>query len=165
MDAHSLHSARREKILENLFIGEVLRELWCRDVYEADVLQSDIDASGYDVVLEVPSGVRHIQLKSSINDKSWRLSANGKISERPSGCLVKMIINSKTLEFEKFYWLGNPIGQSAPDISGGISQKNARSNQHGVKGIRKNTYKIKKSMCEPLNSISDVVDKLLERKS
>ena len=64
-DVDSVHSSRREKLVEHLFVGEVLRKLWCWGVYDVDVLRAETDAAGYDIVIEVASVVRHIQLKSS----------------------------------------------------------------------------------------------------
>jgi len=161
-EVHSLYSSRREKILENLFIGEVLRELWRRGVYEADILQSDIDASGYDVVLDFEGGTRHIQLKVKKKNGRWAIGANGKIGDRADGCVVVMEIDSVSLEFLGFHWLGKPIGSGGIDISDGRAVKHARVNAEGQKKERRNSYKIPKNLCDYLPTISDVVNRLVE---
>ncbi len=54
-DSDSLHSSRRENLVEHVFIGEVMRNLWCAGVHEVDILRAETDASGYDIVIEVGS--------------------------------------------------------------------------------------------------------------
>jgi hypothetical protein len=50
--SHFLQSSLREKLLEHLFIGELLRRLWRLGRRDIEVLRAEIDASGYDLVLE-----------------------------------------------------------------------------------------------------------------
>ena len=37
-DAHSVHSSAREKVLEHIFIGALLRTLWCAGAHNIEVL-------------------------------------------------------------------------------------------------------------------------------
>ena len=158
INPHSYFSSRREKILENLFSGEVLRELWRRGVYDVDLLHSDIDASGYDVVLEFPQGVRHVQLKASLNRKP--VVANGKIGDRPSGCIVVMIVSEETLEFVEFLWFGNPLGQSCSNIREFPKASHTKGDSTGMKAKRVDTYKLSVGKFERLEDIRSLVDRL-----
>ena len=54
-------------VLEHAFIADILRYLWNRGIYTVAVLNSEVDASGYDIILEYNTIVRHIQLKSSFS--------------------------------------------------------------------------------------------------
>jgi hypothetical protein len=47
---HSTHSTLRERIVGNLFIGDVLRTLWRRGITDVEILRPEFDAHGYDVV-------------------------------------------------------------------------------------------------------------------
>ena len=40
-DAHFRHSVLRERIVEHVFIGEVLRRLWVRGITDVEVLRSE----------------------------------------------------------------------------------------------------------------------------
>ena len=71
-EAHSRHSALRERIVEHLFIGEVLRVLWKRDIFDAEILRSEFDAGGYDLVICRGPIVRHVQLKVSLTDSNTK---------------------------------------------------------------------------------------------
>ncbi len=62
MQSHFLHSSFREKTLEHVFIGDCLRRLWAKRVWEAEVLKAEVDAAGYDLVMKVSGVLRHIQL-------------------------------------------------------------------------------------------------------
>jgi len=159
INPHSHYSSRREKLLENLFSGEVLRELWRRGIYEVDLLHSDIDASSYDVVLELPNGVRHIQLKASTGRKP--IVANGKIVDRISGCIIVMVVSKDTLDFEEFLWLGNGLQQPCFDIRTLPKAKHTKADSTGAKAKRVDSYRVAVGKFERLSNFVSLVDKLL----
>jgi len=64
---HSTHSVLREIILEHLFVGRLLQRLWQAGIYDAEILHSEFDAGGYDLVLNHGQITRHIQLKALIS--------------------------------------------------------------------------------------------------
>ena len=161
VNPHSYYSSRREKLLESLFAGEVLRELWRRGIYEVDLLHSDIDASGYDVVLELHNGVRHIQLKASTKRKL--VVANAKISDRPSGCIIVMIISEDTLNFTEFLWFGNELCKPCPDIRTFPKARHTKGDATGVKAKRQDTYKVSVGKFERVTSFTSLVDRLISK--
>ena len=63
--AHYLHSTLRERIIEHVFVGDALRRLWQRGVTDVEVLRSEFNAGGYDLVMSYRKIVRHIQLKTT----------------------------------------------------------------------------------------------------
>jgi len=157
-DAHFLHSSRREKILENLFIGEILRELWRRKIYDVELLQSDIDAAGYDLVLSLPNGMRHIQLKASTKPKTW--TVNGKISDKESGCVVVILVSNE-LDYRGYLWFGNRMGEPCDDIRGFARAKHSKADATGKKSKRKDTFKMSKSKFTYVEKHSELVDILI----
>jgi hypothetical protein len=56
------HSVLRERIVEHVFVGDVLRTLWRRGVTDVEILRPEFDAHGYDVVMSCGTVVRHVQL-------------------------------------------------------------------------------------------------------
>ncbi len=159
VNPHSYYSSRREKLLESLFAGEVLRELWRREIYEVDLLHSDIDASGYDIVLELQNGVRHIQLKASTKRKL--VVANAKISDRPSGCIIVMIVSEDTLNFKEFLWFGNELSKPCSDIRRFPKARHTKGDSTGIKAKRQDTYKVSVGKFERVTSFELLVDKLI----
>ena len=50
-DSDSVHSSLRASVLEHLFLGQLLRALWNADCRQIQVLRSEVDSAGYDVVV------------------------------------------------------------------------------------------------------------------
>lgn len=59
---HSLRSTLRERIVEHVFVGEALRNLWRRGIADVEVLRSEFDAHGYDLIMR---GARSSDTSSS----------------------------------------------------------------------------------------------------
>lgn len=62
---HTDHSSNREKLIEHLFIGELLKLSWIQGDCQLEVAKPEVDNSGYDVIVEANQIIRHIQLKAS----------------------------------------------------------------------------------------------------
>ena len=83
------HSSSMENLLEHVFIAEILQECWFRRMQRVEVLRAEVDAHGYDVVLECGSVIRHVQLKgSSTTGRTARQTINARLAEKASGCVV-----------------------------------------------------------------------------
>jgi hypothetical protein len=65
---HYLYSSLREQILEHIFISEALKVMWRMGYRDMEVLRSEVDNAGYDLVLSHRGIIRHIQLKASYAD-------------------------------------------------------------------------------------------------
>jgi hypothetical protein len=83
------NSSLREKILEHQFVGELLRVLWCKGMRQVELLKAEVDAGGYDLVLECNGVTRHVQLKSSYRGaKTSRVNIHVGLQRRDSGCVI-----------------------------------------------------------------------------
>lgn len=158
---HSLNSAVREKTLEHVFIGDCLCRLWAEGVRDAEVLRADVDAGGYDMVMEVKGKLRHIQLKASFNgSKVTEQTINARLAKKPSGCVIWLGFDPKTLELGPFYWFGNPPDEALPDIPGSKKAKHTKANAQGEKTERRNSYKLKRTACEKVDTLNGVLKRL-----
>src|SRR5258708_33936062 len=93
-DSTSLKSTFYEQLVEHVFISEVLQEIWYSFGVIAEVLRSEVDASGYDVVIECNGILRHIQLKTSKPDaKASGQKVNVALAEKPAVCVVWRVRN------------------------------------------------------------------------
>lgn len=98
---HSLLSSYREALIEHLFVGEVLRELWKRGPVEAEIMKPQVDDAGYDVVIEAKGVTRHIQLKSSFTEaRTARQKVHLKLERKPSGCVVWVMFDQKNARLQ-----------------------------------------------------------------
>lgn len=160
-DDHARNSVLREIILEHFFIGEVLKRLWQNRIFDVEVLRSEFDAGGYDVVVSRGELVRHVQLKSRLSGTSSRSVSIGlRLAKRPSGCVIWMVVDDK-LEFEKFLYFGREAGEPLPDPSGFKIAKHAKGNKDGVKAEKPEHRVVPESKFETLNTIDEVIEKLL----
>ncbi len=111
------YSRLREKMIEPLFLGELRRALWRAGGYRVEVLHADVDAFGYDVVIECNGLMRHLQLKTRWRDgKADAVQVNVGLAEKPGGCVVYIMVDRVTLELGPFLVLAAASGTSPLDL-------------------------------------------------
>lgn len=153
-ERHFTHSTLRERIVEHVFVGEVLRTLWRLGVIDVEILRPEFDAHGYDVVMSRGSIVRHVQLKTQAAGK---VSVSRALAEKPSGCIVWIGLNTDTLELGPFMWFGGGPGARLPDISTYPNPKRATHNAEGVRPLRKNHHVLPPAAFTKLKTLDEVV--------
>jgi hypothetical protein len=82
------YSRLRERIVEHVFIGDVLRTLWRKGIFDVEVLRSEFDFHGYDVVMTRGAIVRHIQFKTGKAKKPGNVIVALALADKPSGCII-----------------------------------------------------------------------------
>lgn len=151
-EAHSTYSSFREKIVEHTFISEVLRRLWARGIRNVDVLRSDVDGSGFDVVIKAGAITRYIQLKSmAIGGKAARWKVSKDLAACLGGCVVVVALNPATLAIGPFLWFGSKHGAPLPSIDHFPTAKHTKANSEGVKLERKNHREVPRSQFEEVD--------------
>lgn len=154
---HAVHSVLRERIVEHLFIGGVLQLLWKRGITDVEVLRSEFDAGGYDLVISYGETIRHIQLKVSVaGGKRASVTASLNLMKKPSGCILWIVVRPD-LDFDSFLWFGSPPGQPLPDIREMKVATHTKANALGVKLMRPNQRSIPRGAFVRLQSLGDVV--------
>jgi hypothetical protein len=162
LDPHSQHSSRREKILEASFIGGLLSELWRREMYDVEILRSDVDAAGYDLVLSTPNGDRHIQLKSCLYGgkvASWPI--NGKLVDKASGCVIVIIVDRSDLSAKGYLWFGNVLGAKCQNVREGKRTTHTKGDSTGKKSARLDSFRLTKAKFTKVDSFSGLANLLL----
>jgi hypothetical protein len=154
-DRHFTHSTLREHIIEHIFIGDVLRTLWLHGVTDVEILRPEFDAHGYDVVMVRGNVVRHIQLKTQSGGK---VSVGQALAEKPSGCVIWIDLDKKTLEMGPFMWFGGAPGSPLPDVSGFPNPKRPTHNAKGERPIRKHHHMLPPSVFTKLNTLDEVIE-------
>jgi hypothetical protein len=156
---HSVHSTLRERIVEHVFVGEALRALWRRGVADMEVLRSEFDAHGYDLVLGRGSIVRHIQFKTGIRSKPNRVSVARTLASKPSGCVIWICV-SLDLDLGPFWWFGGAPGEPLPDLAAFASPRSLRRRETGEKPLRLNHTEVPASLFRKLETIDQVLEAL-----
>jgi hypothetical protein len=143
-----------EKLMEHIFLSEVLQECWFRRRQVVEVLRAEVDAAGYDVVLEARGRIRHVQLKASRQDgKTSKQTINSKLVDRIGGCVVWIAYDveeeSGRARLKYRWWDGD--AQERPSTPG----RNTRTGRE-----RPNTFVLKKSDFDVIGGITLLVDRL-----
>jgi hypothetical protein len=160
-DPNSVHSSLREQIIEHLFVGDVLRYLWCCGAHEIEVLHSAIDGHGYDLVMSLGQVTRHVQLKSlSTNGRNTRFNVRNTLVAKESACLIVIVVDPASLTLGPYLWFGGNPRQPLPDISKYPVATHTKGNSEGVKTERPYYRVVPKKNLRLLSSIADVVEAL-----
>jgi hypothetical protein len=121
--AHYAESSARENLIEHVFLGELLRGLWRKEVRDLEVLRPEVDSGGYDLALEFRGLTRHVQLKSSYRGvRPADVTASVRLLERPSACIVWIFFDPDTLSRGPFLWFGGDAGERMPAMGDKVAK-------------------------------------------
>lgn len=158
---HSLHSSYREALIEHLFVGELMRYRWVQGLGRLEVLKNQVDDSGYDLVLEYDSVIRHVQLKATFHGSSVRrFTVNTALSSKPSGCVVAVLVAPRTLAIGPFRWFGGSPGAPLLSLDRLAVAKHTKANAQGVKSARPNIRVLPLAAMEEVSSIEALCEML-----
>ena len=163
-DDASLKSSFIESLVEHVFISEVLQEVWYSHRKTIEVLRSEVDSSGYDVVFECDKILRHVQLKTS---KESAKTAYQKVSlvlaDKPSGCVVWIIrhedSNLRRMNLTYRYFGDEPM-KPLPSLTDLPSAKQSRGNAQGFKADRPGLKVVPKNRFTPIATTKELVERL-----
>lgn len=155
-------SVAREKILEHRLVSN-LAVLMLQQGLELDVLRSEFDANGYDVVLEAAGVMRHLQLKASVQGGARNtVSVNVRLRSRLSGCVVWLIYDPETLGITGYRWFGGRPGEPLPSL-GTRFARHTRGNAQGEKAARIGHRLLARASFETLDGLPDLAERLFGR--
>lgn len=163
---HFRFSTFREKLVEHLLIGELLRLSWLRGECSLEVAKPEVDSRGYDVIIERSGIVRHVQLKAS----SRVAAATGQkvhvaLAEKPSGCVLWVQFDSESMELGPFLFFGSPAGRPLPSMVGMKVGRHTKANAAGEKAFRPDIRLLPKSRFIRLETFDHVFDALFDPSS
>jgi hypothetical protein len=151
MEINSYQSVFREKLLEHLLLGELLKISWKTGKADMEISFPAIDRGGHDVLIEANGVSRHIQLKASaLTGKTVVQKVHHGLSQKPSGCVVWVLFDPDTLAIGPFLFFGGTPGSSLPSLDGLRVGKHTKGNKDGIKTIRPNIREIPKRLFEKI---------------
>ena len=153
-------SSLREQALGHCFLAELLSLMWRDGRRDIEVLKSEVDRAGYDMVLEANGIIRHVQLKSSFIGSTVReVSVNTKLLAKPGGCVIWLEFDPDTLAIKKYLWFGGSPGSALPDLGSKVS-RHSKANSKGQKLERPMQRALAKGRFEPLLEINPLVHRM-----
>lgn len=157
---HSEDSSLREQALGHLFLGELLSYMWRNDRRDIEVLKSEVDRGGYDIVLEANGVLRHVQLKSSfIGSKVRDVSVSTKLLAKPGGCVIWLEFDLDSLAITTYLWFGGTPGSALPELGSKVS-RHSKANSKGQKLERPMHRVVGKGRFESLHDINLLVSRM-----
>lgn len=161
MDPHSIHSSYRERLIEHLFVGELLKHSWLFRDCRLEVTKPEVDNSGYDLIIEENGVVRHLQLKASSRlAKTAKQNVHTALGTKRSGAVVWIQFDALTLELGPFLIFGGLPGKPLPDLSVFKVARHTKGNAAGVKAERPAIRHIPKSYFTRYESVLAVYEAL-----
>lgn len=154
---HTENSSFREKLIEHLFIGELLKLSWKSSCCTLEVASPEVDNAGYDVIAEDNGIVRHKQLKASyIGGRTASQKVHTRLLGKPSGCVLWIYFNEDTLALGPFLFFGSQPGERLPSLEGLRIAKHTKGDQEGLKAERPNIRVLPKGKFRKLDRIDEV---------
>ena len=152
-------SVAREKLLEHRLLSD-LAVLMLQRGSPLEVLRSEYDSRGYDVVLEASGLLRHLQLKASRQGgKRRHVTISVHLRAKPSGCVVWMFYDPVSLAITELRWFGALPGESLPDLGSAVARY-TKGTSEGVKNLRPALRNVGVGKFELLEGVHDLADRL-----
>ncbi len=130
------NSVAFELMLENLFLSELLQEMWFARRQVVDVLHSPVDAYGYDLVLQCGRVTRHVQLKTKrLTGKTATCKLSTLLYNQPAACVVVLEWNIPPGESRlalTYRWFGGGPDEQIPSLGNKLA-KHTKGDSQGIK--------------------------------
>jgi hypothetical protein len=157
---HSVNSTFRERVVEHVFVGEVMKYFWNREQMDVEVLRPEFDRGGYDLVVSKGSVSRFIQFKTVLKSaKTNRFNVGLNLKNKPNGCVVLISVDDN-LDMVGFRWFGSAVGMPFPEIAEKQIAKHTKPSAGGSKAERADHRILKLNDFVVLESLEEVVVKL-----
>src|SRR5262249_29764682 len=102
----SKNSHAFENMIEHLFLGQLLAEMWCARKKVVEVSKADVDAWGYDIVLSVDDVTWYVQLNTSLP-----VDVNKRLFRKQRACVIAAIPNETRDKIELSYGFWAATGE------------------------------------------------------
>jgi hypothetical protein len=153
-----------ENVLTHSLVACLSGELWKRSPQSAlQVFNSEVDDSGFDIVLGVESQLRFIQLKQAHDEKvPPHVSVRVPFAKMPGACVVLMSHSMEDLSLSAFrFYGGHSPSDCMPSVeSFATSKAPGRRTAEGVRKVRENYRNVRLSQFHGPLSLAQLFDTL-----
>lgn len=152
-------SVLREKLLEHIFVAELLQEAWVQGI-DVSVLRAEADVWGYDLVLKTADIVRFVQLKSGAQGRSITVSRS--LESTVGACVVRLDPEedrtARRIRLQYRFAGGTP--DTPMDLSDAPVAKRNTLNRAGIKPQRVNHVKLGPARFDGPMTMTELVRRL-----
>jgi len=161
IEHHSENSSYREKLIEHLFVGELLKLSWANREYSLEVSKPEVDNAGYDLIVEARGVVRHIQLKTSyLGSKTTRQNIHLSLAKKKSGCVIWIQFQNDTLHLGPFLMFAGKPGEALVLPGNLKTGKHTKADTTGHKADRPNIRVLPKALFKSYPTIEALFEAL-----
>jgi hypothetical protein len=134
--------------------------LWRNGCRDFEILRSETDTGGYDVVVDAKGIVRHIQLKATVaGGKRRSVTMNTRLADKPAGCVVWMNYDPETLQLCDFRFLGAEPRKPLPPIGDKVA-RHTKANANGYKSHRQSHRVVRQAAFSAPESVEALAARL-----
>ncbi|QRM18433.1 hypothetical protein GBK02_02965 [Dechloromonas sp. TW-R-39-2] len=161
--ALATRSSYVENVLTHSMIAALAGELWRRDPeVRMDILRTEVDESGFDLVLTMSGRTRFVQIKQVNSEgKNKSFSVRTDFTLMPGSCVVVIVHRDFDLAIEGYRYFGATPNDPMPSVDGfNSSVLPGRRDKEGNKKVREHYRDIPGPRFRKLPSVSDLLDAL-----
>jgi len=145
-----------ENVLVHRLVADLASELWHRDPnLPLHIFNSEVDDSGFDLVLAYANKLRYIQVKQvHLNGKAKKFSVRLEFTRLPGSCVVVVVHSESELQAAHFLFFGGSASEPMANVEGEkASVSPIKRGEDGKKKVRPNYRDIpRKKFRGPLNT-------------
>ena len=157
-DLNTHRSTAREKLLEHVFIADVLQEAWFGHGRTVEVLRAEVDDGGYDLVLACGPSIRWIQLKASqLGGKTTRQPISLRLADKPGACVVWVVFEPLAATRRaglSYLWFGGAPNDPLPSLGETVAQR------PGTKKMRTGHRVLRRGQFESVGTTAELLGRL-----
>lgn len=157
-----LESSFRAKLLEHLFVAELLQEAWLEKSQTMEVLRAEVDNAGYDLLLNYNKVTRYVQLKSSERGNHRQQKINVRLADKPGACVICLVFQERNHRFKLEYRVFPEKICERLDLSEFAFARHTKADATGYKAERRNTCIIPGSRFTKMESTGELISWLFD---
>lgn len=154
-----------ENVLVHRLVASLAGELWRRDpTTPLHIFKSEVDDSGFDLVLGCGQKLRYIQVKQvHVNGKAGKFSVRLDFTLMPGSCVVVVVHTEDELKVDHFLFYGGSVSEPMPSVEGNKAsmlpgrrdiEGNRKTRQH-YRDIPRSKFKKERDATALLNALFD----------
>lgn len=131
----------RESMVEHRFIAELMEYCWQRDFFDIQVLHSEIDDSGYDLVVSIKNNTSFLQLKvTSEESRVCEFPIHQNLVSKPNAFILLIEYEKSNISIHKRHL--KPITSIEwDDCSPATNSHNRAKERNNVRMIKRKSIK------------------------
>lgn len=162
-DILAQRSSYVENVLVHRMVASLAGELWQRDPnMQLHIFNSEVDDSGFDLVLGCDKKLRYIQVKQvHAHGKAQKFSVRLDFTQMPGSCIILVVYTVEKLEVDHFLFYGGKVNEPMPSVEDNKpSRLPGRRDTDGNHKTRPNYRDVKRNQFEGPLDAAALLDKL-----